>query len=92
MSSTEEQGPNISKESISCISKIESTDGKGSSTVTSKSTNDVTADQEVSWLRSCLPIIVQPKIDVMNGNHLVKVFYAFERDSAHNQLNCKLGS
>lgn len=45
---------------------------------------------EIKWLKRCLPVIAQPKIDVENHNHLVKIMYEFERDGEKNQLNCKL--
>jgi hypothetical protein len=48
------------------------------------------SDAEVSWMRRCLPIIIQPQVDVDNGNQLVKIFYRFERDPTSTQLHCKI--
>jgi hypothetical protein len=45
---------------------------------------------ELAWLRRCLPIFVQPEVDVANGNGLVKVFFRFERDDMTGRLDCKL--
>jgi hypothetical protein len=46
--------------------------------------------EEITWLRRCLPIFVQPTIDLKNKNDLVKVFFRFERDGDTGALNCKL--
>ncbi|KAF4315463.1 hypothetical protein BBO99_00003902 [Phytophthora kernoviae] len=47
-------------------------------------------DAEIAWLRRCLPIFVQPDVDIKNRNGLVKVFFRFERDDQSGQLVCKL--
>ncbi|RLN90978.1 hypothetical protein BBJ28_00006428 [Nothophytophthora sp. Chile5] len=47
-------------------------------------------DAEIAWLRRCLPIFVQPDIDIKNRNELVKVFFRFERQDQSGQLDCKL--
>ncbi|OQR84764.1 hypothetical protein ACHHYP_12973 [Achlya hypogyna] len=49
-----------------------------------------TEPSEVQWLRRCLPIFVQPKVDLENENHLIKVLYAFERDGVTGLLSCRL--
>jgi hypothetical protein len=48
------------------------------------------SDAEVAWLRRCLPIFVQPDVDIKNRNDLVKVFVRFERDGHSGHLLCKL--
>eukprot|EP00644_Phytophthora_capsici_P001042 jgi/Phyca11/535918/estExt2_fgenesh1_pg.C_PHYCAscaffold_430073 len=45
---------------------------------------------EVGWLRRCLPIFVQPDVDIKNHNDLVKVFFRFERNDETGHLVCKL--
>uniref|UniRef100_K3WZ56 Uncharacterized protein n=1 Tax=Globisporangium ultimum (strain ATCC 200006 / CBS 805.95 / DAOM BR144) TaxID=431595 RepID=K3WZ56_GLOUD len=47
-------------------------------------------DAEVSWLRRCLPVFVQPEIDITNKNELIKVFFQFERQEDSGELYCKL--
>jgi len=45
------------------------------------------------WLKRCLPIIVQPKIDIENNNHLIKVMYEFFtaiKDENKHELCCRL--
>lgn len=49
-----------------------------------------TSETEVQWLRRCLPVFVQPQVDVDNHNDLVKVFFSFERSDATGELLCKL--
>lgn len=48
------------------------------------------SEAELAWLRRCLPIIVQPEIDIRIGNEFVKIFFHFERDEASGALACKL--
>lgn len=70
----------------------EPSDGVPSASSTPSSSiipSTVTPD-ELAWLRRCLPIFVQPQVDVDNGNGLVKVFFRFERDDATARLDCKL--
>ncbi|KAJ0408707.1 hypothetical protein P43SY_001931 [Pythium insidiosum] len=50
----------------------------------------VVTPAELSWLRRCLPVFVQPEVDVANGNGLVKVFFRFERQADTGRLDCKL--
>lgn len=45
---------------------------------------------EIAWLRRCLPIFVQPEVDIKNCNELVKTFFRFERDDQSGRLICKL--
>lgn len=53
--------------------------------------NELRVDSdEYRWLKRCLPVIAQPKVDLENENHLVKLMYRFERDGEKNQLHCKL--
>lgn len=47
-------------------------------------------DAEIAWLRRCLPVFVQPDVDIANGNGLVKVFFQFERQEDSGQLYCRL--
>ncbi|GAB9468629.1 Golgin subfamily a member 5 [Globisporangium polare] len=47
-------------------------------------------DAEIAWLRRCLPVFVQPEVDIANHNQLVKVFFQFERQEDSGQLFCKL--
>lgn len=47
-------------------------------------------DAEISWLRRCLPVFLQPEIDIANKNELVKVFFQFERQEDSGLLYCKL--
>lgn len=48
------------------------------------------ADAEVAWLRRCLPVFVQPEVDIANENELVKVFFQFERQADSGRLDCRL--
>ncbi|KAL7686532.1 hypothetical protein Plhal304r1_c026g0087311 [Plasmopara halstedii] len=48
------------------------------------------SNAEIAWLRRCLPIFVQPDVDIKNRNDLVKIFFRFERDDRSGHLNCKL--
>ena len=41
------------------------------------------------WLQQCLPVIIQPKVDVEKDNQLVRVFYEFFKDD-NNIMNCRL--
>ncbi|TMW66546.1 hypothetical protein Poli38472_004311 [Pythium oligandrum] len=50
----------------------------------------VATEAELAWMRRCLPIFVQPKVDITNGNQLVKVFFRFEREESSARLDCKL--
>ncbi|OQR96723.1 hypothetical protein THRCLA_07187, partial [Thraustotheca clavata] len=45
---------------------------------------------ELVWLRRCLPIFVQPKVDLDNDNHLLRVLYNFERNGTTGSLICRL--
>ena len=45
---------------------------------------------EERWLKACLPVIIQPALDVKNGNELVKLMYEFIRDDRINRLNCRV--
>jgi len=52
---------------------------------------DDRASREVAWLRRCLPIIVQPKVDIGNGYGLVRLFFNFRQDIANPaDLICEL--
>lgn len=69
------------------------TNNSVSSSAHAISINDVglnESDAEVAWVRRCLPIFIQPQVDVDNENELVKVYYRFERDDTFGHLNCKL--
>lgn len=48
------------------------------------------SEAELAWLRRCLPVVVQPEIDIRIGNEFVKMFFRFERDEASGLLTCKL--
>lgn len=48
------------------------------------------ADAEMAWLGRCLPVFVQPEVDVANENELVKVFYQFELQADTGHLDCRL--
>lgn len=49
-------------------------------------------DLQKAWLRRCLPIIAQPRLDVENQNQLIKIFYRFEPDDAEivDAVHCHL--
>ena len=58
--------------------------------------NKLHESTEVHWLRRCFPIIYQPKVDVNNGNHLIKIMYRFEQIEEKDtsdpkpRIDCKL--
>ncbi|ETV87253.1 hypothetical protein H257_02210 [Aphanomyces astaci] len=45
---------------------------------------------ETKWLRRCLPVFVQPQVDLDNENHLIKILYSFVRNSTDGLLSCHL--
>ncbi|CAI5732466.1 unnamed protein product [Peronospora destructor] len=47
-------------------------------------------DEELAWLWRCLPIFVQPDVDIKNHNDLVKIFFRFMHDDQSDHLACKL--
>ncbi|ETW05934.1 hypothetical protein H310_03568 [Aphanomyces invadans] len=47
-------------------------------------------NDETKWLRRCLPVFVQPQVDLDNENHLIKILYAFDRNSMDATLSCHL--
>ncbi|KAG6951660.1 hypothetical protein JG687_00013477 [Phytophthora cactorum] len=67
-----------------------STASEGAASVSSVCLEEDTTNAEIAWLRRCLPIFVQPDVDIKNRNDLVKVFYRFERDDQSGRLFCKL--
>ncbi|KAG3106753.1 hypothetical protein PI124_g3031 [Phytophthora idaei] len=67
-----------------------STASEGAASVSSVCLEEDTTNAEIAWLRRCLPIFVQPDVDIKNRNDLVKVFYRFERDDQSGHLFCKL--
>eukprot|EP00242_Pyramimonas_sp_CCMP2087_P008007 CAMPEP_0198199666 /NCGR_PEP_ID=MMETSP1445-20131203/2885_1 /TAXON_ID=36898 /ORGANISM="Pyramimonas sp., Strain CCMP2087" /LENGTH=276 /DNA_ID=CAMNT_0043869551 /DNA_START=254 /DNA_END=1084 /DNA_ORIENTATION=+ len=47
--------------------------------------------REMAWLRQCLPIILQPKLDIQNGYGLVRIFFNFRHEVLNNfELICEL--
>lgn len=49
------------------------------------------ASMEIAWLRRCLPIVVQPKVDIGNGYGMVRLFFNFRQDIANPaDLICEL--
>ncbi|ETI36325.1 hypothetical protein, variant [Phytophthora nicotianae CJ01A1] len=67
-----------------------STASEGAASVSSVCLEEDTTNAEIAWLHRCLPIFVQPDVDIKNRNDLVKVFYRFERDDQSGHLFCKL--
>ncbi|CAK4083676.1 unnamed protein product [Aphanomyces euteiches] len=47
-------------------------------------------NDETKWLRKCLPIFVQPQVDLDNENHLIKILYLFLRNPDDGTLSCHL--
>ena len=44
--------------------------------------------EEEDWLRRCLPVIVQPELDIRAGHALQCIFYKFRRDSG--DISCEV--
>ena len=57
---------------------------------TSECISSTPSDEELAWLRRCLPIFVQPDVDIKNHNGLVKIFFRFMHDDQSDHLVCKL--
>ncbi|CAI5733475.1 unnamed protein product [Hyaloperonospora brassicae] len=66
-----------------------SENGVSSTSPACLSSKQVTA-KELAWLQRCLPIFVQPDVDIKNRNDLVRTFFRFERDDESGHLVCKL--
>ncbi|GMF65636.1 unnamed protein product [Phytophthora lilii] len=67
-----------------------STASEGVASMSSVHVDANATDAEIAWLRRCLPIFVQPDVDIKNRNDLVKIFFRFERDDQSGHLLCKL--
>jgi hypothetical protein len=44
--------------------------------------------EEEDWLRRCLPVIVQPELDIKAGHPLQCIFYKFRRDAG--EVTCEV--
>ena len=44
--------------------------------------------EEEEWLRRCLPVIVQPELDIQAGHPLQCIFYKFRRDAG--EVSCEV--
>lgn len=81
-------GSELQEEESNCSYHIMS---ENSTVVTASASHEhQSTDAEVAWLRRCLPIFMQPDIDIKNKNDLIKVFYRFERQPDSGRLDCKL--
>ncbi|KAF0695084.1 Aste57867_14069 [Aphanomyces stellatus] len=50
----------------------------------------VMESSEIKWLRRCLPVFVQPQVDLDNENHLIKILFSFVRNPDDGLLSCHL--
>jgi hypothetical protein len=44
--------------------------------------------QEEDWLKRCLPVIVQPELDIRAGHPLKCIFFKFRRDG--DDISCEV--
>lgn len=52
--------------------------------------DELTNSYEIDWLKRCLPVIVQPQVDIKNQNQLIRIFYKFGIDEQKGQCICRI--